>query len=224
LAAAFLTAPVMAQQADQRDRTPASPTAAPPRSVSPDRQHIAGVIIKTENERSETGVAPAANTAASPRSGAIRLTINSAAVWRDWSRDQVGQSPSASPRADAERGAKSVATTGEPRSQQTVVEVDVDAGARIETLFRNVDGAAAPDAKTPAPARPAGDSAAPLRRSASTQFAAGDLKPGLFVEIDFRAAVGRNRATTVAVIRPTGGPETRTAQPSDTTSSGRPRD
>jgi hypothetical protein len=186
--------------------------------VSPERQHIAGVIVKTENVRSETGKAPGERTAAGPRASAVRLTINTAAVWRDWSRDQVGQSPSASPKADAERGAKSVATTGEPQDRDTDVVVEVDPGARIETLFRNVEGPASPDSKTPAEARAASG-------SAITHFEVGDLKPGLFVEIDFRSQGARNKAMKVAVIRPTGGPEAPGAQPAPAprTRSGSPR-
>jgi hypothetical protein len=216
-AAAFFAAPAAAQQADQRNRTPDRPAATEPRPVSPARQHIAGVIIKTVNMHGDVGREPGANPAVRPRPRAVRLTINSAAVWRDWSRDQVGQSPSASPRADADRGEKSVATTGEPRDRDTDVVVEVDADARVETLFRNVEGAARPDSKTPEAARAAGDSGTPSasqpRGSAITHFAFDDLKPGLFVEIDYRTEKGRNHATKVAVIRPTGGPEAPRAQP-----------
>jgi hypothetical protein len=228
VAAVFLAAPAVAQQSNPRERTPARPTTAEPRTVSPDRQHVAGVIVKAENVRSEAGKVPGEKTAAKPRSRMVRLTINTAAVWRDWSRDQVGQSPSASPKAEAERGAKSVATTGEPADRDTDVVVEVDTGARIETLFRNVEGPASPDSRTPAEARAAAEGTAfsptRFRDSAVTHFAIEDLKPGLFVEVDFRRESGRNRATNLAVIRPTASTEGPRAAPAPATRPNRPRD
>lgn len=233
LAALFAAAPAVAQQNDPRTRNPDAPRSAggSPRAVSPEHQHVSGVIIKAEKAeavRTEAGTPPGGNAAAKSRSTPLRLTINTAAVWRDWFRDQVGQSPSASPRADAERGAESIATKGEPRTEDTEVVIEVDPGARVETLFRNVNGAASPDSATPAEARAAAegpgspkakdnakssdsDSSASdktrTRTSKVTRFQPEDLKPGLFVEIDFNGAGGRNRATTVAVIRPVGGLE-----------------
>jgi hypothetical protein len=104
--------------------------------------------------------------------------------------------------------------------------VELDPGARIDTLFRNVEGPATPDSRTPAEARAAGEGTtsnpARSRDSAITHFAVDDLKPGLFVEIDFRRENGRNRATTVAVIRPTGSSEGPRAAPA--TRPNRPRD
>jgi hypothetical protein len=231
-AAALFAAPALAQQAGQRerqrDRPPARPETTEPWTVSPDRQHIAGVIVKAESVRNEAGKTSGERTAARPGSSAVRLTINTAAVWRDWYRDQVGQSPSASPKADADRGAKSVATTGEPADRDTDVVVEVDPGARIETLFRNIEGPASPDARTPTEARAAGEGTtstpARSRDSAVTHFAVDDLKPGLFVEVDFHRESGHNRATTVAVIRPTGGSEGPRAAPAPATRTNRPRD
>jgi hypothetical protein len=220
----------VAQQSNPRERTPARPATAEPRTVSPDRQHVAGVIVKAVNVRSEATKEPGEKTTAQPCSRAVRLTINTAAVWRDWYRDQVGQSPSASPKAEAERGAKSVATTGEPADRDTDVVVEVDTGARIATLFRNVEGPASPDSRTPAEARAAAEgtasSPARSRDSAVTHFAIEDLKPGLFVEVDFRRESGRSRATTVGVIRPIGGTESPRAAPATApaTRPNRPRD
>ena len=36
----------------------------------------------------------------------------------------------------------------------------------------------------------------------------GDLKPGLFVEVEYRHVTAQNPASVVTVIRPLGGPDT----------------
>jgi len=40
----------------------------------------------------------------------------------------------------------------------------------------------------------------------------GDLKPGLFVEAEFRHVTAQNPASVVTVIRPIGGPDTSAKQ------------
>src|SRR5262249_51462818 len=124
-AALSFAASAMAQQVDQRNRSPRRPEGESPRSVSPAHQHLSGVIIKSEGIRKDTGTQPERGSEAKGRSTPIRLTINAAAVWRDWYRDQVGQSAGAPPLAEAERGANSVATKGEPRSEDTEVVIIV---------------------------------------------------------------------------------------------------
>src|SRR5262249_50787945 len=57
--------------------------------------------------------------------GGVRLTINTAAVWRDWARDQAAADPNQPPRRAAEQGAKSVATKGEPQTKENLVVVEL---------------------------------------------------------------------------------------------------
>lgn len=147
----------------------------------------AGVIIKVEP------------IGRGDRARSLRLTINTAAVWRDWARDQANQSPSESPKKAAEKGANSVATKGEPADQDTTIVVDLTPETTVETRFRAPEDETGKGAKSPEAAK--GESG---RRDSArpTRFEAKDLKPGLFVEADFRHETAQNRASTVCVVRP----------------------
>jgi len=132
----------------------------------------------------------------------------------------VNAKTNASPREIAERGANSVATRGEPRSADTEVVVDVGPNTKIETRFRASTEERTKGSKTPAEAREVGDETSKDKGdrgaraktragdSGVTRFQADDLKPGLFVEVDYRHEDSRNLATSVTVIRPIGGPDT----------------
>jgi len=191
-------------------------------AASPNSQRASGVIVKAEALPEK---AKARRDDAQPPKGQAathRLTINTAAVWRDWVRDQVGLDANASPSEIAKRGANSVATKGEPQSAGTVVVVDVGPNTKIETLFRESTDETSKGAKTPAEARaasedPAADKAKgepSTRRQKQaegarvTRFQADDLQPGLFVEVDFLRQDARDVASTLAVIRPVGGSDT----------------
>jgi hypothetical protein len=67
----------------------------------------------------------------------VRLTINTAAVWRDWARDQATEDVTKSASKDAEEGQNSVATKGQPATADTTVLVDVGPDTRVETRFRS---------------------------------------------------------------------------------------
>jgi len=188
--------------------------------------NVAGVIVKAEPIRkgatSRSDVVESGKRSAS----AQQLTINTAAVWRDWVRDQadVNVKANASPRAAAERGANSVATQGEPRSADTEVVIDLGPNTKVDTRFRASTDETTKGSRDPAEARKdrdptatgkgkderanRDDTKAGDRGSKVTRFQADDLKPGLFVEIDYRHEDGRNLATTVTVVRPVGGPDT----------------
>src|SRR5689334_14004474 len=75
--------------------------------ASDGNERASGVIIKAESPSKPGDKA----TDSTP----IRLTINTAAVWRDWARDQAPKNPK-TPREAAKDGQDSVATRGEPRS------------------------------------------------------------------------------------------------------------
>ena len=156
---------------------------------SKSRERASGVIIKAEKGA----------TAKSHR-----LTINMNAVWRDWSRDQVQAQDKGPASKDAAKGKDSIATRGEPADANSVVVVEILADTRVETRFRSTDDETSKGSKT-APTT-AGKEKSPTAKP--VQFRAEDLKPGLFVEVDFRTAVGQNQASTITVIRPVGGRDT----------------
>jgi hypothetical protein len=174
----------------QREKTPGSLKAA----SRPER--ASGVIMKVE--RVETGAARGPATRKGAETGRAapvmyRLTINTAAVWRDWARDQARVKDSGSPAEDAKRGEESVATKGEPADRNTVVVVDVTTHTRVDTRFRAPDDESTKGTRSGETRR---SSAKPL------QFSAGELKPGLFVEVDYAHQPPQNPVTTVSVIRP----------------------
>jgi len=156
--------------------------------ASKDDQRASGVIVKVDRAQTRDG------------SEKLILSINTAAVWRDWARDQAAESPRRSARKDARDGAESVATKGEPKDKNTLVKVEVVHDSRIETRFRALDDESKKGDRTPAT-----EGANTRRRSAKPpQFRMADLKPGLFIETDFGRKDERNVARTLTVIRPTG--------------------
>jgi len=222
LAATLLVAAyASAQEKDQAKKKGGRARREAATSVSPENQRASGVIVKVEPIRKgarsrsddverEKGQAPT-----------HRLTINTAAVWRDWVRDQAGIDPNAPPSEAAKRGANSVATKGEPQTEGSLVMVDVGPNTKVETLFRESTDETTKGSKTPGEARAAsedpaqakaeGDSSKRRERRAeeprTKRYQVDDLQPGLFVEVDFRQQDARDRASTVAVIRPLGGPD-----------------
>ncbi|MHC5539502.1 hypothetical protein ACYOEI_14890 [Singulisphaera rosea] len=177
-------------------------------------ERVAGVIVKVE----PLAKAPTAGVSSRREKRAdkdgkvlpVRLTINMAAVWKDWARDQNSGDPSESAKKEATDGANSIATKGEPQDKDTLVVVDLTHEGRIETRFRTPDDETTKGAKTPAEARRSDDPAdtrpaPPDSKHATakpTHFTAATLKPGLFVEIDFKHLDSTNIASTVTVIRP----------------------
>lgn len=190
---------------------------AQPRTVS-------GVIVKVEPIRE--GASPGSTTDDLAKEGkqpprTLRFTLNSAVPWRDWVRDQATQPLTASPEKQAAEGNQSVATKGEPAEKSLLVVVDVAPATKVETRFRSSTDESSPGAKTPeAAARAQADPAAEPDAKAEArsdkakpaQFSAGDLKPGLFVEVEYQHERAQNRAEVVRVLRPVGGPDTSAAE------------
>jgi len=146
--------------------------------AKPSAERASGVIIKAEPV--------AASRAKGNGAGAVRLTINTSAVWRDWARDQATPNANQSPRKAAERGANSVATKGEPETKDDLVVIQVVPESRVETRFRTLLDETSKGAPTPDQARadagqkdPAGG--AKTRVAKPVRFTAADLKPGLFI-------------------------------------------
>jgi hypothetical protein len=200
--------------------------------VSKDRELASGVIVKTEPIRKGAGSRSDAVEKDATTAPTHRLTVNTAALWRDWVRDQAGVNLNAPAKEQARRGAESVATKGEPQSADTVVVIDIGAETVVETRFRASTDETTRGARTPDEAREARDDPKSDRNAAKTgagakarddgrsagepdrtgarftKFRADDLQSGLFVEINYQHKDGRNLATNVAVIRPVGGPDT----------------
>ncbi|HEY2157938.1 MAG TPA: hypothetical protein VGH33_20080 [Isosphaeraceae bacterium] len=202
-ASLLLAAPAFAQTTDSKEKEKTLPPPADAR-----HQLTAGVVVKAEPV-TKAGT-PATDPAESPRF--VRLTINTAGVWRDWVRDQTGREPK-SPRAAAAAGEKSIATAGEPRSAETLTTIVVGPDTRIETRYRAAtdevsEGARSPEGAAKAEARsdPADTSARRVDRSAAkpVRYTADDLKPGLWVEVHYKDAKSREKATLVRVMRPVG--------------------
>jgi len=219
-AALLVAAHAFAQ--DQAKKKPGRPDRDSATVVSPQDQRVSGVIVKVEPIRKGAKSRSDNVGREKGQSPTHRLTINTAAVWSDWVRDQAGLDPNAAPREAAKRGANSVATKGEPQTEGTLVVIDIGPNTRIDTLFRESTDETSKGAKTPGEARAAGadpalakaegDSATRRERRAeeprTRRYQADDLQPGLFVEVDFRRLDARDLASIVAVIRPLGGPDT----------------
>jgi hypothetical protein len=198
----LIAATAMAQQNESRTQPSAQPGQNPPHAVRPEDQRTTGVIIKAESMRKETRTNPGAETTTRDRdrSTGQRLTINTIIPWQDWVRDQVEGNPKATPREQAEKGANSIATRGQPRSENTDVVVEVGPETKVDSRVRlDVEEGATIDAAARAKKASRGSDAMAYRLE--------DLKPGLFVEVSFARKDGRNVATTVTVVRPVSGPD-----------------
>jgi hypothetical protein len=191
---------------------------------SPPAERASGVIVKVEPVTK--GATPGSTITDEAKKGrqvpsTVRLTINTAAVWRDWARDQATEDVTKSARKDAEKGQNSVATKGQPTTPDTTVMVDVGPDTRVETRFRSPTDETSKGAATPEEAREEDEGTSDAAKSKSRagksaskekeegpRFGVGDLKPGLFVEAEYRHLTAQNPASVVTVIRPLGGPDT----------------
>jgi len=170
-------------------------------------QRTAGVITKVDSQGKDDA-------------RRARLTIKTDAVWRDYVRDQATNDPKSSVKNAAKKGEQSIATKGEPSSPNDRVLVDLGPDSRLELRYRagtdeaNAGFATAAEAiaheKKAGSERQAQADGKARRRTAAkpAKLSASDLKPGLFVEVEYRRdKEGSNRITALRVIRPVGGPE-----------------
>lgn len=211
-ASLLLAAPAFAQTTEAKKEK----TLPPPADAR--HQLTSGVIVKAE-PLARSGEATSDPEKATRQ---VRLTINTAAVWRDWVRDQATLDPK-SPRAAAVAGEKSIATTGQPRSADTTVVVVVAPDTRIETRYRSSTDEVSEGARTPEGAAKAQASTDPADTTSTARgrvdhsaakanrFTADDLKPGLWIEVHYKDAKTREKATLVRVMRPVGGPQSSAA-------------
>ena len=185
-----------------------------PAKGSAEKERASGVIVKVDEVKSgSTSDSPKDQGERKGRDRAThRLTINTNAVWRDWARDQSQARDNGSPKKDAAEGKNSVATRGEPADNNSLVVVDIVADTRVETRFRSPDDETSKGTKEPEPvSKKVGPGRNNSTASRPVRFLAADLKPGLFVEVDFRHASAQNPASILTVIRPIGGPDSGSA-------------
>lgn len=183
-----------------------------------------GVIVRVEDigreKTKEKDSDPASDDPAKEgrrQRGHVRVTINTAAIWSDFVRDQATtpEKAQASTATAATKGADSIATKGEPKSSSTLVTVEVGPQTRIVERFRSSTdetslGATTAEGAAKAETAP-DESDAKIKRRERREAKTAEavvLKPGLFVQAEFRDGPERNRAIRVTVLRPVGGPDT----------------
>jgi hypothetical protein len=212
LMASSLSLPVYAQDRTESKQQDEARKTSAGRSLlekDPPRERASGVILKVEKLNREGAVADTSAEKGKTDDGkerpvTLRLTINTDAVWRDWVRDQTKVKDTGPPRKDAEAGAKSVATTGQPAEANSKVVVDVTMTTKVETRFRTPEDSTSRGYKTPEEARgkTAGSTVTKTQAAKPVQFTRDDLKTGLFVEADFQNFDGKNASSVLTVIRP----------------------
>jgi len=182
-------------------------------------EKTSGVIAKIKG-------AGSGNTSAR---GSWRLTINTDVVWRDFVRDQATDPAKAARTGTdkaAAKGRESVATEGHPQDGQMMVTVELDPQTEITMRYRSATDAIGEGSATPEGAGKAetasdnasgrkGAGAADSDRESKRQTLKArkldpkELKPGLWVEVEYRQAGKQNQAARrVTVMRPVGGPDT----------------
>jgi len=178
-------------------------------------EKVSGVILKVQ---------PAAEGAKGGKDS-WKLVINTDVVWRDFVRDQATEPAKAAATGTekaARKGKESVATEGHPRDADLVFSVVVDPRTEITMRYRSSTdsiGEGSPTAEGAAKAEaiastPSGGKTAEAPAGTQTQspkaraLDPSELKPGLWVDVDFRKAGDRNQARRVTVMRPVGGADT----------------
>lgn len=150
---------VLAVACQAQDPSASIPTPVADAQDSAQAQQLDGVITRVER----LDPAEAQADAPAARSGRIRVTINTAAVWRDYARDTVAERAT-SPDQAAAKGQQVVATRGQPRDQETLVTVEIKPDSKRELRYRaaldeaslGAATATAAEARTLAQARPPG--------------------------------------------------------------------
>jgi hypothetical protein len=165
-------------------------------------QKGSGVITRIEDVAGGEDPAPKGeDRARSGRTrGGKRLTVNTAAVWRDYVREQPSGDDKGR-KAETPKVDHSVTTKGQPASRDVNVTVLATPRTRIETRWRASDDEATEGAGTSAEAR---------QKPAAKAVTGGlsDLKTGQFVDVEYRRGRDRNSAFRIYILRPSGGPNT----------------
>lgn len=183
-------------------------------------QLISGVITKVEPVTKGASAGSTVDETAKegkqlPR--LVRLTINSEIPWSDWVRDQATAAPATTGKKDeAKKEVGSVATKGQPNSAQALVPIDLGPGLKVVDRYRSSTDetdeggrtveSAQKKATDPAQAKPNAKSKAAAAKA--PKYTVETLKPGLFVEVEYRHTQAQNRAISLVVLHPIGGADT----------------
>lgn len=173
---------------------------------SADRSQVAeGVIVKVEKVADEKDDKDK-NKDKDKAPRRVKITVNTAAVWSDYVRDEARVKGSEA----GKDGENSIATKGQPVSPNNVVVAEIGPATKLSTRFRSstdetnkgsrtVQGAEKKDGS------PASDDVKRrLRDEKAPKIGVGDLKVGQFVEIEAKAG----KANRLIVLKPVGGPNT----------------
>ncbi len=168
---------------------------------SKESERIEGVIVKVEPVADQ-------DTKDAPRH--LRLTINTAAVWIDYSRDTSTTKPKSSKEA-ARKGDDSIATKGQPRDEDTLVRLVVAPDTPLKFRHRCEGDSGSLGAATVEEARKLAASEGRPEKSVaddkpdlsdSRSLKPGDLKVGQFVAVHFHHANDRQQADWLVVLDP----------------------
>ena len=201
---------------------------------------------RSERARAEktSGVIARVKDARSGDSGAgqsWKLSINTDVVWRDFVRDQATDPAKAARTGTdkaAAKGQESVATEGHPQGGQMMLIVNLDPQTEITMRYRSSTDSIGEGSATPegaGKAETASDNASGRKGAGASdsdrdskrqtlkarKLDPKELKPGLWVEVEYRQVGKQNQARRVTVMRPVGGPDTSPdkEKPSKTSSS-----
>lgn len=197
-------------------------------------QRASGVIVKVD--RFKEGVNEGSTIEKQAEKGrqvpvTARLTINTAAPWRDYVREPETFKPAEKAEGKAGRDRpkgedNTITTDGQPESPDTVVLVDVGPRTEMTLRYRHSSDEASEGAATPEEAEeiarrdPADDQDKPADqpgRKAGKALKVEDLKVGLFVEVEYRHVTAQNPASRLTVFQAVGGrdgTDTESAKPS----------
>jgi hypothetical protein len=184
--------------------------------IQPSREKSSGVVIKVERTPGDP-----------ERKSFWRMTVNTDVVWRDFVRDQAVD-PNRVARTGiakaASKGKESIAVKGHPTADPLLLSVDLDPQTEVTVRYRS-----STDAMSEGSATPDGASRSELANEQSGKSKTSnaktrpdskrevlkprtlepmELKPGLWVDVEFRHNEAGNRARRVTVLRPVGGPDT----------------
>ena len=178
-----------------------------------------GVIVKIEPV--EQG------DQARKRDWRVTITINTDVVWRDFVRDQAIDPAKAARTGTAKaaaKGKKSVAAEGHPRDEEMLATVNLDPQTEITMRYRSStdeisEGSATPegasqaevalDSSNQTKAAPTPSISGPRRQARKARILEPmELKPGLWIDVEFQSGNKENRARRVIVMSPVGGPDT----------------
>jgi len=138
----------------------------------------------------------------------VCLTIKTDAVWRDYVRDQANVAPDASNKKAAEKGKEGIANEGQPAGSGTKVVIELCDDTKLETRFRAaIDETNAGSKSVAGAEEKAGEKTRERSSAKPPKTTLADLKPGLFVLVEYHRDKDSNQADCVAVLRPVGGPQ-----------------